>query len=61
MEKLDKVLEDLNTYINNKKQGNYYGNNKVQVIDLLRTSGDLDGFCRGNAIKYITRYKRKRT
>ena len=44
MERLDKVLEDLNLYINTKKQGNYYGNNKVQVIDLLRTSGDLDGF-----------------
>ena len=58
-DRLDIVLGELSTYIKNKARGNYYGDNQVQVIDLLRTTGDLDSFCRGNAIKYITRFKRK--
>jgi len=58
MSKWDKLLEDLGNYIKGKEKGNYYGD-KIQVIDLLRSSGDLGSFCRGNAIKYIIRAGRK--
>ena len=33
----------------------YYGDKDVQVIDLLKSTGDVNAFCRGNAIKYICR------
>ena len=59
MSKWDKVLEDLGNYVNTKEKGNYYGDDTVQVVDLLRSSDDLDSFCRGNAIKYIIRAGKK--
>ncbi len=59
MSKWDRVLEDLGNYVKTKEKGNYYGDDKVQVLDLLKSSGDLGSFCRGNAIKYITRAGRK--
>ena len=59
MNEWEKVLEDLANYVKSKQKGNYYGDEKVQVVDLLRSSGDLNSFCRGNAIKYIIRAGRK--
>ena len=59
MSRWDKVLEDLANYVKTKEEGNYYGDDKVQVLDLLKSSGDLGSFCRGNAIKYIIRAGRK--
>ena len=34
----------------------YYGDKDVQVIDLLKSTGDVNAFCRCNAIKYIARW-----
>ena len=59
MNEWEKVLEDLANYVKSKQKGNYYGDEKVQVVDLLRSSGDLNSFCRGNAIKYIVRAGKK--
>ena len=59
MSKWDKLLEDLGNYVKDKEKSNYYGDDTVQVVDLLRSSDDLDSFCRGNAIKYIIRAGKK--
>ena len=52
----EEVIKNVSEYIVSKKS--YYGDD-VQVIDLLRSTGDLNSFCRGNAIKYIARYGKK--
>ena len=55
---LNVVLSEINEYVKNKTMGGYYGNN-VQVVDLLKSTGDFEGFCRGSIIKYIARWGRK--
>lgn len=37
--------------------GNHYKNKKIQPIDYI--IGNELGFCEGNVVKYITRYKDK--
>ena len=45
-------------YIGNSIATGNYGD-KIQVVDLLQSTGDLEGFCKGNAIKYVARYGKK--
>ncbi|MGL5051008.1 MAG: DUF3310 domain-containing protein [Fusobacteriaceae bacterium] len=37
----------------------HYSNNGIEVLDLLEDSGSLDGFARGNLIKYSYRAGKK--
>ena len=57
-EKIDRIFLDVVDYINKVVESGNYGN-KIQVIDLLESTGDLEGFCKGNAIKYVARYGKK--
>lgn len=58
--KLQIITEKIYKYIDGKRSGSsYYGDKSVQVVDLLRTTGDLEAFCRGNIIKYISRWGKK--
>ena len=52
----EETIKDVSEYIRSRKS--YYGDD-VQVIDLLKSTGDLDSFCKGNAIKYVSRYGKK--
>ena len=57
--KLDVVFDDVKKYIKCKMdESGYYGEG-IQVVDLLSSTDDLMGFCRGNIIKYIARYGKK--
>ena len=56
---LVEALHDVKSYVLSKQTPDGYYGKYVQVVDLLRSTGDLDGFCRGNAIKYIARWGRK--
>ncbi len=37
----------------------HYKANKLEPFDIIEDMGDLESFCRGNAIKYLMRYKHK--
>ena len=51
------IFEEVQRYIRIKRTDlSYYGDKDVQVIDLLKSTGDVNAFCRGNAIKYIARW-----
>ena len=52
----EETIKEISEYIRSRKA--YYGDD-VQVIDLLKSTGDLDSFCRGNIIKYVSRYGKK--
>jgi hypothetical protein len=39
----------------------HYKTNKLEPFDVIADMGDLESFCRGNAIKYLMRYKHKGT
>ncbi len=58
MEKLNKLLSDIENYVKQKEGGGYYGKS-VQVVDLLKSTNDFEGFCRGSVIKYVSRWGRK--
>jgi|TARA_Y100000310_G_scaffold87593_1_gene84422 hypothetical protein len=58
--KLQSITDKIYKYIDGKRSdSSYYGDKSVQVVDLLRSTGDLEAFCRGNAIKYISRWGKK--
>jgi len=58
--KLKNITDKIYKYIDGKRSdSSYYGNKSVQVVDLLKSTGDLEAFCRGNAIKYISRWGKK--
>ena len=52
----EETIKDVSEYIRSRK--GYYGDD-VQVIDLLKSTGDLNSFCIGNVIKYVSRYGKK--
>jgi hypothetical protein len=56
--KLEEILDDVADYMQKIVETGHYGD-KIQVVDLLKFTGDLEGFCKGNAIKYIARYGKK--
>ena len=55
---LNTILSEINEYVRDKTMGGYYGEN-VQVVDLLKSTGDFESFCRGSIIKYVARWGRK--
>ena len=48
---------DKKTAKDNQIDGEHYKNSKIQPIDFIMAN-EL-GFCEGNVVKYIVRYKRK--
>ena len=54
-DKIKKIEED------NVNHPNHYKQNGIETIDYIESLGKniLEGFCVGNVIKYISRYKRK--
>ena len=59
--KEDESIKALQDYISTTYGGHYTSdNNNVQTLDLIESVGDAESFCRSNAIKYLSRYDKKR-
>jgi hypothetical protein len=54
----DKILTELKGYIDSTYD-EHYSQNKFQTTEFIMDCGHGDGFCLGNAIKYIQRYGKK--
>jgi hypothetical protein len=54
------ILKEVESYLISTYKGHYTSNEgKVQTIDLIDAIGDSESFCRSNAIKYLSRFRRK--
>lgn len=54
------ILKDLENYLIGTYQGHYTSEgSNVQTLDLIEAIGDAEGFCRSNAIKYLSRFGKK--
>lgn len=58
--KEDLTLEIVKKYLEGT-YGEHYASDKtnLQPIDLIASIGDGEGFCKGNAIKYLARFGKK--
>jgi hypothetical protein len=56
----DKLLKEVSTYIDNTYSGHYVGEDNVQSLDLILSTGHATGFTIGNILKYAARYGKKR-
>ena len=52
------LIDDLEKHCVSTKETAKYGKS-VEVVDLLSSTDDLLGFCKGNVIKYVARYGKK--
>ena len=57
----DVVLSLMKDYIGETYTKHYVSGNKFQTLDFIQALGDAKGFCRGNAMKYLSRYDKKGT
>ena len=57
----DVVLSLMKDYIGETYTKHYVSKNKFQTLDFIQALGDAKGFCRGNAMKYLSRYDKKGT
>ena len=57
----DVVLDLMKDYIGETYTKHYVSGNKFQTLDFIQALGDAKGFCRGNAMKYLSRYDKKGT
>ena len=57
----DVVLDIVKDYIGETYTKHYVSGNKFQTLDFIQALGDAKGFCRGNAMKYLSRYDKKGT
>ena len=57
-----KNIDDVIDYINGTYKQHYVGGdvNGTQIQDLLNSIGVAEHFCQGNAMKYVSRYGRKK-
>ena len=55
----DKILEEVKDYINGTYRAHYNASNGIQTLDLIESCGDGAAFCRGNILKYASRYNKK--
>jgi hypothetical protein len=55
----DKILEEVKDYISGTYRAHYNSNNGIQTLDLIESCGDGAAFCRGNILKYASRYNKK--
>ena len=56
----DKIIEEISQYVNNKYY-EHYSEGEVQTLDFIEACGDAKAFCRGNILKYASRYDKKGT
>ena len=54
----DKILDELKEYIDGTYNA-HYSHNKFQATEFIMDSGDGEGFCIGNILKYSQRYGKK--
>lgn len=52
-------IEEARSYIASTYGQHYAGKNGVQALDLIFSAGHGEGFCVGDALKYLSRYGRK--
>ena len=57
----DVVLDLMKDYIGETYTKHYVSKDKFQTLDFIQALGDAKGFCRGNAMKYLSRYDKKGT
>lgn len=55
----DKILEEVKDYISGTYRAHYNASNGIQTLDLIESCGDGAAFCRGNILKYASRYNKK--
>ena len=55
----DKILEEVKEYISGTYRAHYNASNGIQTLDLIESCGDGAAFCRGNILKYASRYNKK--
>tara|TARA_Y100000590_G_scaffold351690_1_gene403960 strand:- start:336 stop:608 length:273 start_codon:yes stop_codon:yes gene_type:complete len=58
VKKFEDIINEIKKHCVNEKGTGKYGKG-IQVLDLLTSTGDLMGFCRGNVIKYVARHGKK--
>ena len=63
----DRILKELKEYIVGTYNQHYSASwinaeeDKIQTLDLIEACGDGESFCRGNILKYASRYDKKGT
>mgnify|MGYP001384683378 CR=1 FL=1 len=58
----DALIQELRDYIVGTYNQHYSaGNDSIQTLDLIEACGDAEAFCRGNILKYASRYDKKGT
>ena len=57
----DVVLELVKDYISETYTKHYVSKDSFQTLDFIAALGDAQAFCRGNAMKYLSRYDKKGT
>lgn len=54
------ILKEVENYLISTYNGHYTSEqSKVQTMDLIEAIGDSESFCRSNAIKYLSRFRKK--
>ena len=56
----DAIIEEISAYVNNTYD-QHYSEGEVQTLDIIEACGDAKAFCRGNILKYASRYDKKGT
>ena len=54
------ILKEIENYIKSTYGQHYVGKNEVQIQDLLHSIDIAVPFCQANAIKYLSRYGKKK-
>ena len=54
------ILKEIEDYIESTYGQHYVGKNEVQIQDLLHSIDIAVPFCQANAIKYLSRYGKKK-
>jgi hypothetical protein len=57
----DKYLAEMWDYITQTYGSHYAGEDGIQTLDLIISTGRGEGFCVGSGLKYLSRYGRKGT
>ena len=56
----DRILTELRQYIDSTYSAHYSGENDIQSMEVIFDDSDGLGFCRGNILKYVRRYGKKK-
>lgn len=56
----DLTMKEIREYLSSTYNSHYTSKeSKTQTLDLIKSIGDAEPFCRSNAIKYLSRFGRK--